>query len=88
MAKKLYFSNLIEDHKSDPTHFWKVINGILNKKHNSDSNKTFISGNDVISNEDEVSNHFNKYFSSVALDLADKLPAGTFPFKVIWNLVF
>ncbi|KAJ8025074.1 hypothetical protein HOLleu_35175 [Holothuria leucospilota] len=79
LAKKLYFSNLIEDHKSDPTHLWKVINGILNKKQNSDSNRTFISGNDVISNEDEVANHFNKYFSSVALDLVDKLPTGKFP---------
>ena len=77
LAKKLHFSNLIEDHKGDSTQLWKVINKLLHKKRGDDSNKTFECANGSSSTDDnDIVNNFNSYFSSVASDLAKTLRPG------------
>lgn len=48
LSKKIYFRNLIEDHRGNSTGLWKFINKILHEKHNIDLNKIFVCGNGLI----------------------------------------
>ena len=77
IAKKMHFTNLIQTNKGNSTQLWKIINSLLHKKTNVNTNKIFECSGGLSSNDDEIANNFVNYFSTVAKNLADKLPEGS-----------
>ena len=87
-AKKMYYGGLIERKKDNTSELWKILNSIIGKSTRENSPSEFKSGNSVLIDDDNcIANEFNKYFTSVAKGLSDKLPlSNTDPLIGITNL--
>ena len=67
---------LIEGSKGDTTQLWKIINNLLRKNNTKEFSKVYEGADDLVTNDKDIAHCFNDYFSSVAKNLADNLPAG------------
>ena len=73
-AKRNYYENKFKSAKKDSKSVWKLINNVLKPK--LKKNEWKIRTNDTVTeNETEIAGIFNKYFSTVATDLAAKIPS-------------
>lgn len=70
-CKKSFYENLLNN--TPHNKFWKHLRSILGHS-NKNANITLSVNNRKISNDSEVSNAFNNYFSSVGEELANKIP--------------
>lgn len=76
-AKKSYFSEQISENKSNPQKLWKTLKnlGCVKKvKSNINSCITLSIDGKEVNIKDEIANHFNTYFTSVAHKLVESLP--------------
>ena len=73
MAKKITYQSKIEEGRSDPKTIWKIFKELgANLKENScESNINIKLGEQLITNELDLSELFNHYFVTVASNLKD-----------------
>ena len=77
--KKRYYSDQITKHSNESRKQWKIINDIIrNRKPRNKITKIKI-GNNIITNNSEISETFNDYFCSIARKLKDNIPKSTSP---------
>lgn len=73
-AKKQYFHNTFERYKNDIRNTWKTINSILHtNKIKKDFPSFFTIYDNHLTSENEIANHFNKFFVDIGPKLASKL---------------
>ena len=77
-AKQNFFENKLEESKGNPKAQWKLVKTLgYSKKNNSKSKIGLTVNNDVCFTEKTVAETFNRFFTSVASKLVDKLPPST-----------
>lgn len=70
-AKKMYYSNKLNELKGNLRHTWKLINEIINKtKSRSELPSNFLKEDNLISDPLEIANYFNEYFVNIGPNLA------------------
>ena len=75
ILKKSYYSNQLEQNKNDIKRSWLLIKQALGKQNDkSDLPHSLLIDDKYISNKVEISNAFNKYFSSVGRTIANEIP--------------
>ena len=67
--KKLYYNNLDIKLINDNKNFWKTIKPLFSDKHFGNNKITLLDGDEIISEDAEVAEKFNKYFSNVVKNL-------------------
>lgn len=73
-----YYTDLLKSHKYNTRETWKVLNGIIKKKRNNNSNfpETFVYNDRKLSGKD-AADGFNHFFNTVGPELASKIPSQT-----------
>ena len=70
-AKKFHYKKEFEKHKGDPKNTWKILNNLMGrhifKQHSINEIKT--NENLVVTKPDEITEHFNKYFTEIGPNL-------------------
>ena len=72
-AKQQYFQNKIRESKSDGKKIWQTINEIVDIKNKTKTNNIVLSdeNDNPITNPVDISNTFNKYFTSIGANLCN-----------------
>ena len=74
LAKKQYYENVFNKHSGDMKKTWGMINTILNRtKMKSKFPEYFLVNGQRLSNNEELSNAFNNYFSNIGIQLANSV---------------
>lgn len=69
-------------------HTWKLINEIINKtKLTSKLEGNFVKDGKMISDPNEMAEHFNEYFINLWLNLADKIPTSLRDFETYFEVI-
>ena len=71
-VKRKYFANLNEKNITDNRKFWQTVKPFLSEKNKSREKITLVKNEEVISDDVEVANTLNNYFSNVVKNL--KIP--------------
>ena len=71
-SKREYFANLNEKNITDSRNFWQTVKPFLNEKNKSREKITLVKNEEFISDDVEVANTLNNYFSNVVKNL--KIP--------------
>ena len=74
-AEKMYYKNLIEEHKGNVKKFWQITKFILNRNKCTPLQTKFKYNDDIISDGDLVVEHFNNFFVNIGPSTASKIPA-------------
>jgi hypothetical protein len=74
-AKTTYYLQLFDEFKNNSKQTWKVLNNLIGKQ----NDKTFVPiklkhNDELISNPQDIANHFCDYFTNVGPGLAAKIP--------------
>jgi hypothetical protein len=69
-TKKKYYGNLNTNSITDNKKFWKTINPFLSDKTQKSDKITLIENDEIVSNEAEVSQILNSFFSNIVTNLA------------------
>ena len=76
LAKKRHYKKFFEEHKENSRKQWQMINSLLNRNNKkSDPIKLHDCEGNLITSSVDVASHFNKYFSSIASNLKEKISA-------------
>ena len=67
--KKLYYNNLDMKLLTDNKKFWKTVKPFFSDKHFSNNKITLLENEEIISDDTEVAQKFNKYFTNVVKSL-------------------
>ena len=82
IAKKVYYSNKLNELKGNLRLTWKLINEIINKnKSRSELPSDFLKEDNMISDPLEIANYLNEYFVNIGPNLAKKIPESPVNFK-------
>ena len=74
MAKTHYYKYQFEKYKNDIRKTWSTIKHILNKNSKSTSFPSYFLLNDEkITNENEIAENFNKFFTEIGPNLSKKI---------------
>ena len=74
LAKKLYFDNQLQSHQHDSCKTWEVLRELLTKKSiNSIPHEIYNSNGILTSNQEEITNQFNKYFATIGKKLSNDI---------------
>ena len=74
IAKRNFFSNQFEIHKSDAKSTWKVITNVLNNKSKSASINNITFNNSEVQDPKMIAEIFNNYFVNIGPNLAHDIP--------------
>ena len=75
VSQENYYKNLLSETKSNIKKLWDVFGSIINPNKKKRANKVkelFVDGKSV-NDDQEIANHFNKYFCSIGKNLANKI---------------
>ena len=73
-AKRQYFSNIFNRHKSDMRKTWCLLNETLNRNVKKQPTHEFLVDNIMTTDPVIIANKFNEYFINIGNSLADKIP--------------
>ena len=75
-AKQNYYTDKLNEFKHDSKNTWKLINSLINNK-SSKTNicDTFKVNDGIISDPNQISTEFCKYFTNIGRDFASKIPS-------------
>ena len=73
-AKRQYFSNIFNRHKSDIRKTWCLLNETLNRNVKKQPTHEFLVDNIMTTDPVIIANKFNEYFINIDNSLADKIP--------------
>ena len=71
--KQNYCKQLLNNHRCSIKDTWKIINSMMGKTKKSNCSYLLINDKHVFDKE-ELANHFNQHFSTIAQNLLNKLP--------------
>ena len=75
VCKENYYQYLLEINKTNLKKIWKGIRSILSMKNNKANNKySLLIAKALTTNEKDIANHFNTFFTSIAQKLVKKIP--------------
>ena len=72
-AKRMFYARTFLLYKNDMRKTWGVINDTLQSNRRSRGQSEFIFGNRIISDSDEIANHFNDYFINISRTLSQQI---------------
>ena len=79
-AEKLYIHKMVQNHSSNSQEMWKFFGSILNNKNDKNLNITKLKVNDkIVTNQVEITNEFNHFFSNIGKNLADRIKSENNP---------
>ena len=79
-AKKVYFDSQFTEHMKDVKKTWDTIRTAINRrKPNSAYPENFVVNGESISDKKKISDAFNKFFTSIGPDLANRLDSSGKP---------
>ena len=90
-AKQQYYKEKCTDLRNNTKKLWQLINGIINKtSHKHHVIEKINKNGNILSNSQEISNEFGRYFSSIGKNFADatkqsKLEVGDYSPKIVRN---
>ena len=92
MKKQNYIKSKLEENKYNLRETWRIINNLLGRKTQQQTNPMSINGT-LVTDDVIVANHFNDYFSSVADNLVKTIPTSSSFFynylnKSVGNSIF
>ena len=67
--KKLFYNNLDTNLVTDNRKFWKTVKLLFSEKHFSNNKITFLEGDEIISDDQEIAEIFNDYFVNIVVNL-------------------
>ena len=81
-TKCSYYSTMFDKYKNDSRKSWKLINTLINnsKNKNKITNVFTVNGSQV-SNEAEIAEHFNEFFSNIGKQQAESIPPSSKDFS-------
>ena len=74
-AKKNYYKNLFESNKNNLAKTWQTINNVIGCAKPRSNNIKIKHNNNILTNDHEIANAFNDFFTSVGPNLASKIPS-------------
>ena len=74
-TKKAYYSNLNVKNVVDNKKFWKTIKSFFSDKSNSFKNLSLIQNGNLLTDDSEIAETFNKYFQNLVPHLDLKIPS-------------
>ena len=74
-AQKLYTRHQISDAKGDPRKIWSVLKDALRLPKKSNQINKIIIDDDVITNNIQIANEFNSFFSNIGPSIANTVPS-------------
>ena len=77
----MYFKDKFEQSTGNPKKTWKVINEVMKRKNRNKTCNEFIINDDLISDSSIIVDKFNEYFSTIGVELANKLPLPQVDFR-------
>jgi len=81
-AKKLYYSKILSENKTNLTKLWSSLKQIIGKNNNKTIlSDTFIINGQINSDRKTITNKFCDYFTSVGMEYAAKIPVSERSFK-------
>ena len=80
-----YFENLINQNKHNLSKTWSVISTVINNKKSMTKCSKFTHNNRYITNDDEIANHFNKFFVNIGPNLAKNILSSSSTFQEFLN---
>ena len=78
-AKAEYYIQKVKDNKNKPRNLWQILKslGTSSKIKNNSSNIGLLINNDICFDKIKVADTFNNFFTNIASNLVDRLPAST-----------
>ena len=73
IAERKYYEELLNRNKSNLKKLWAIIKDVINKKRTSTVPREFIISGKTVTDQNEISTRFNKYFVNVGKQLADSI---------------
>ena len=74
-AKRRYYHDYFSNFKSDMRKYWEGVRSLIGRRRNRGERiESMNIGGSIVSDEQEIANGFNLYFSSIAYSLRDNLP--------------
>ena len=70
LAKRNYFTNLLEKEKNNMRNTWKVLNSIIRPNNYKKCSEKFVSNNEIYTCPDQIATKFNQYFANIGPELA------------------
>jgi hypothetical protein len=81
-SERMYYIKKLENVKDNLLKTWKVLNRIIARKSNDNSNISEITyNNQTLTDKNDIVDKFNTFFANVGPDLASKIPASKDSFK-------
>ena len=80
-----YYENLINQNKHNLSKTWSVISTVINNKKSITKCSKFTHNNRYITHDNEIANHFNKYFVNIGPNLVKNIPNSSSTFKEFPN---
>jgi hypothetical protein len=73
-AKKLHISNKLRENANNPKKTWQTLNEILGKGERTNTVQQINVNGHVSSDNLDMANHFNKFFTNVGEEIANSVP--------------
>ena len=73
-SKKEYYRNIFANYKNNTSKLWKTINNLTKPPHAKESCTNIIHEDKILTDAEDISNAFNKFFTTVATKLDSNLP--------------
>ena len=71
---QLYYESRIQNSKDNLTRMWNIIKTVINKHKSKNKHHQFLYNNQLITDDKEISEQFNKYFSEIGTSLSRNIP--------------
>ena len=68
-SQKTYYSTQIKEYKKDSKKTWQILNGILHRTSHRHFPSEFDINGSKSTNQQDIANHFNQYFTESVLNL-------------------
>ena len=75
LSRKLHYSKTIETSTNNVKSLWEIVNNLIGKKKNNDTDTFTINGSQT-NDPSQIANDFNDYFTKIGSNLASNIDAG------------
>ena len=74
ITERKHYEQLIQENRSNSKKMWAIIKDVIAKKRSTKIQSKFKIGNKLITNENQIANHFNRYFVGIGEELDRAIP--------------
>ena len=83
MSKKIYYTEYISKHNSNPKKMWQIINSLIPRKTVNSLVKNINVNNKFIDHPSDIAKEFNKYFVEIGNSLGKTMENKTTPITLL-----